>query len=191
MKNVILLLFATVLVVAGCKKDTKDPAPPEIEFGGFNYIEKDAEGNDTRVEMIIKFKDVNGDIGTMDGEKTDNCGYDYPDLFMFYEKYENGAYVPSFPEYVTPPLNDTVFDSHCNIVEIRDTFQSEVTYSVPYIEPEGNNKSVEGEISYDMDIAVVLYGLVKPQGRFRVYLKDRAGNKSNEILTEPLILKLP
>src|SRR4051812_34476536 len=116
MKKIFIFLCMTSLIFSGCKKNKFDPQPPEIEFGGFNYLEKDANGRDSKVEMIIKFKDVNGDIGRSDEEtKVSQCKYSYPDLFMFYERYENGTYVPDILHPVTP---DTVYDSNCNVIAI-------------------------------------------------------------------------
>jgi hypothetical protein len=139
------------------------------------------------VEMIIRFKDVNGDLGHTDVEKLNSCGYTYPDLYMFYEKYENGNFIPDIVNPIDP---DTVYDSNCNITAIRDTFQSELTFSMTYIQPEGKNKSIEGEISYDMDIQGSLMFFFKPRGRLRIFLVDRAGNKSNEIYSDDLLLSL-
>jgi hypothetical protein len=188
MKNAFFFLLIASLIFSGCKKVTSDPKAPEIEFGGFNYLEKDANGKDSKVELIIKVKDVNGDIGTLEDErKKPPCGYKYADLFMFYERYENGVYVP---DYLHPLKPDTLFDSNCNIVAIRDSFQNEITYALTYIQPEGNNKSIEAEISYLMELRTTLLYLIKPQGRFRIYIQDRAGNKSNEIITDPLIISI-
>lgn len=190
MKKGLILLFATAILFTGCKKDNQDPQPPVIEFGGWNYKEKDANGNDVVVELIIKFKDVNGDIGTKDDEKeyieSLNCDYQKDDLSLYYEENKNGVYVIN---YIPIPQPDTLFDINCNTVAVRyDSIAPEDFYAAPFIEPEGNNKSVEGEINCRIEI-VSLAGNARPIGRFRVFLKDRAGNKSNEIYTEDLILK--
>jgi hypothetical protein len=183
----ILLFSLAAVVFCGCKKYDEDPEAPEIEFGGFNYYPKDANGKDVRVEMIVRFKDVNGDLGHTEAEKQNSCGYSYPDFFLFYEKYENGVFVP---QMINPADPDTVYDANCNIAAIRDSFQSELTYSLTYIQPEGKNKSIEGEISYDMDLQGALMFFFQPKGRLRIYLIDRAGNKSNEIYSDDLLLSL-
>ncbi|MEP7263136.1 MAG: hypothetical protein ABI772_01490 [Bacteroidota bacterium] len=193
MKNRYTLLLAVLLLsFVGCKKNNDDPEPPTIEFVGFNYLEKDANGRDLQVEMIIHFKDKNGDIGHIDEEKTDACGRPVNDLFLYYERYENGIYIPHII-----PHKDTLLDASCNIISIKDSAQYEQNRILRYIQPEGNNKAIEGEISYLMryqDVfstlppAPVSGQLLPAQGRFRIYIKDRAGNKSNEVYSQALIV---
>lgn len=194
MKNRYSLLFSLLLLsFAGCKKDSNEPEPPIIEFVGFNYVEKDANGRDLKVELVINFKDKNGDIGHVDAEKTDACGRPVYDIFLYYEKYENSIFIPYFL-----PHKDTLLDASCNIISIADSAQFEQHRILRYIQPEGNNKAIEGEIAYLMqfdDVFATLPpapngGPIQPaQGRFRIYIKDRAGNKSNEIYSDLLTVK--
>ena len=58
MKKLLFLLIAA-FTFAGCKKDRFEPEPPIIEFGGWNYLQTDADGHDVLVELIINFKDRN------------------------------------------------------------------------------------------------------------------------------------
>jgi hypothetical protein len=185
MKKIIALFFCSALFTA-CKKDNADPEPPEISFVGFNYLEKDASGKDTKIEMIISFKDRNGDLGLRENEKKDQCGHDVQNLKAIYERNENGVFVPDYIP-LDPPLKDTIWDDNCNYT-LSDSLLISFGRSITYIEPEGNNKSIEGEISIVLDYSSDLI-LLKPSGRFKIYLVDRAGNKSNEIYTDELRLQ--
>ena len=59
--------------------------------------------------------------------------------------------------------------------------------SLDYVQPEGNNRSIEGEIAYELDYESAISNLF-PVGRCKVYLLDRARNKSNEIYTDDLVI---
>ncbi len=184
MKYTLIFLFALIILVfSGCKKSDDDPQAPEIEFGGFNYLEVDASGVVQRVDLIVKFKDINGDIGRRESELNDNCGKSINDLFIYYEIFDNGNFKPFLQA-----VNDTILDANCNIVEIKDTIQFNLNHSVQFVQPEGNNKSIEGEMKYTMNFLSELLGL-PAHGRFRIYLVDRAGNKSNEVFTDDFIIR--
>ena len=180
-----LLFFLFILTCAGCKKSNFDPEPPKIEFGGWNYLQTDSAGHDRLVEMIITFKDRNGDIGRIESEQFDKCGRAQYDLFIFYEKKENSIYTPVF--WNQP---DSALDQNCNLVPGSYSPTSQINFkrALTYVQPEGNNRSIEGEISYQMDYESALINL-NPTGHFKVYLLDRARNKSNEIYTDDLVLK--
>lgn len=184
MKKKLILLFAVILFAfSSCKKSGDDPQAPELEFGGFNYLEVNASGVVQRLDLIVKFKDINGDIGRRENELYDNCGQSIYDLYIYCEKFENGNYKP-----FKLAVRDTVYDANCNIVEINDSIQYNLNHSVKFIQPEGNNKSIEGEMKYTMNYLSELIDL-PALGRFRIYLVDRAGNKSNEIFTDDFILR--
>lgn len=178
----VLLLFFPLMLTISCKKSEEAPQAPEIEFGGFNYLEKDANGADLTIELVIKFKDKNGDLGRIEAEKKDACGKDIKDLLIFYEKLVNGIYIPDML-----PVKDTILDVNCNIIAINDSTQVSLSRALTYIQPEGLNKSIEGEIALLMRKASDF--LTFPdRGRFRIILKDRAGNLSNEIYSDELFI---
>ena len=136
------------------------------------------------MELKITFKDRNGDIGRTESEQYDNCGRLIFDLFIFYEKKENNIYTPVFLN-----LPDSTLDENCQVVSGSYTPITQINFkrALTYVQPEGNNRSIEGEISYQLDNESALTNLY-PVGRFKVYLLDRARNKSNEIYTEDLVL---
>lgn len=186
MKKILIALF--IFAIAGCKKDQIDPEPPEISFGGWNYVAIDKDGHDSIVELNINFKDRNGDIGRIESELFDKCGTPIYDLFIYYEKKINNVYTP---EFVDPAQPDSALDENCNIVPGSYVANRQINFTraLEYLQPEGNNRSIEGEIIYKLDYDNALSILNKfPAGRCKVFLLDRARNKSNEIYTEDLIV---
>ncbi len=183
MKQLLLVLF-TLISFAGCKKDRYAPEAPSIEFGEWKYLKKDAAGHDQLVELIIYFKDRNGDIGRREFEQVDNCGRPVNDLFIYYEKKVNNIYSPAYI-----PLPDSALDLNCNLIPGSYVDSSQIFFhrALEYIQPEGNNRSIEGEIAYQLDYASALSNLF-PVGRCKIYLMDRAGNKSNVIYSDDLVI---
>ncbi len=179
------LWFLIVVAICywGCKKDNAEPEAPVVEFGRFIHVSQDANGKDLLIDAVIHFSDKNGDIGRVQNEKEDPCGHNIYDLYMFYEeKKADGSYYP-----LKFKGDDTLWDASCNYTVVDDSIQLSFPRALTYIEPAGNNKSIDGEVSYRMDYDAALVAL-KPVGRFRIYMKDRAGNKSNEIYSEDLVL---
>lgn len=185
MNRLVIVAFSLSFLFS-CKKDHFDPEPPKITFDGWNYIEKDANGHDSKVELVIGFKDRNGDIGRIESEKNDKCGRPISDLFIYYEQKVNNSYTPA---YWDQP--DSALDANCNLIPGSYTPVSQINFvrALDYIQPEGNNRSIEGEITYILgydDAISVLNSFAA--GRCRVFLMDRARNKSNEVYTSDLIL---
>ena len=121
--NRLFLVVLVVIAFAGCKKDHFDQEPPEITFGGWKYLEKDANGHDLLVELVINFKDRNGDIGRIDGEKNDKCGRPIYDLFIYYEKKENNIYSPAYW-----PQPDSAVDDNCHIIPGSNVDSSQINF---------------------------------------------------------------
>ena len=99
LRTLLLLLF-TALVLNQCKKE--EPSPfPEIEFVSISATEVAQFNN--QVEVIIKYQDVNGDLGTID-----------PDDLSLKAK---DARLEEFDFYHVPPLTPDLED-----LEIEGTF---------------------------------------------------------------------
>jgi len=58
-------------------------------------------------------------------------------------------------------------------------------YTIPYVTPEGQNKSLKGEIDIDVMISPLLFPYDSVQ--FEIYIEDRDKNQSN-IITTPIIV---
>jgi len=60
-------------------------------------------------------------------------------------------------------------------------------YRIPYLTPRGNNKSLKGDVRINID-----YNILQPNDTifYKVYIKDRADRKSNEITTATIITRV-
>ena len=147
------------LLIAGCVESPGFPDEPRIEFVG---LSKDTlvQGNfqNDSLTVIFRFEDGDGDIGRSD----------------------------------TDPENNVFF-----IDERTDTLEN--TFGIPAIPPEGAGNGVEGEVKILLYSTCCLFtdGSIpcepnpnEPMDtlRYRIYMKDRAGHQSNEIVTTPIIL---
>jgi hypothetical protein len=61
------------------------------------------------------------------------------------------------------------------------------TFRIPYLEPQGNNSSIKGDLKLIMD-----YNLLQLNDtiRYEVYIMDRARHKSNTITTPEIITRV-
>ncbi len=65
------------------------------------------------------------------------------------------------------------------------------SFKVPSLTPDGNVKAISGTIAYTFST----FSCTPPQNRqfdtlhYTIYVEDRAGNKSNEVLTPEIILQ--
>ncbi|MFN2380133.1 MAG: hypothetical protein ABR519_07985 [Bacteroidales bacterium] len=151
LKYILLLIPAIIL---SCGKIKQIPPEPSIEFRQvevFDTIEPQL-GNMARASRItFYFEDGDGDIGYIRDYAGDN-----DTLNLFFEAWlkKNGLF--------TEPDNDDLIQS--------------TSFSIPDIEPEGQNKIVRGTI--DVVLFYYLFN-VDDTARYEFYLKDRAGNISN------------
>ncbi|MDF1698159.1 MAG: hypothetical protein P1U56_20090 [Saprospiraceae bacterium] len=157
----ILLGLFSVLFYYSCINAPKYSEIPEIEFISFSNLEMDQSplNSDTTI-LSIGFTDGDGDIGF---------------------------------EMETTGENIFIIDNRTE--EIFDRFR------VPSIPPEGANNGVSGEINMVLLNTCCVF---PPQDSipncespmqyptndltFTIYIVDRAGNKSNEIITPPITL---
>lgn len=156
-----LLLFALLF---SCEKPEKYPLTPEITFGSFTKV-VNAQGKDEKGILKISFTDGDGDIGLASGDTLapyNSGSIFYYNFFIDYYEKQHGVYTK---------------------VELDLTNNSRI----PIITPDGENKSVKG------DIEIVLF-INNP---FSVYdticydvsICDRALNVSNIIRTPDIIIE--
>jgi hypothetical protein len=60
-------------------------------------------------------------------------------------------------------------------------------YRIPYLTPRGNNKSLKGDVKINID-----YNILQPNDTifYKIFIKDRADRKSNEITTGTIITRV-
>lgn len=105
--------------------------------------------------LVITFKDCDGDIGLTDEQTEGDFRYN---LFVDYYELQNGVWV------------------------VNDSLPPFLYYRVPFIDPEGSSKIMEGEIE------IKLFNYYNPSSpfdtiRYEIELKDRSLNTSNRIVT--------
>lgn len=84
--------------------------------------------------------------------------------------------------------NDTtinMFVSQINIVNGEHLSPIDKSYTIPYVTPEGQNKSLKGEI--DIELFFLPFEIADT-AMFEVYIEDRSKNKSNIISTPVVVI---
>jgi hypothetical protein len=156
----VALLSFLVLTGWNCLDTPDFPDEPYIEFVS---LTKDTlqQGvfQEDSLFVTFHFEDGDGDLGRTDQEPENN-------IFFIDERtgtLDNTFAIPTIPE-----------DGAGNGVEGEVKI---LLFSTCCIYPDGSDPCVPND-QYPLDTV-----------QYRIYIKDRAGNKSNEILTSPIILR--
>jgi hypothetical protein len=156
----IALLLLVTLAGWRCLDSPDFPDEPYIEFLG---LSKDTirQGNfqEDSLFVVFRFEDGDGDLGRNDQDPENN-------IFFIDERtgtLDNTFGLPAIPE-----------EGASNGVEGEISI---LLFSTCCIFPDGSDPCTISE-QYPMDTV-----------QYRIYIKDRAGHKSNEILTSPIILR--
>ncbi len=161
-----LLLLSGLTIFQFCVNPPNYPKEPVIEFKSISktqmFQDIDALPEDSIV-LTFTYTDGDGDIGSM--------GSDSSSSLFFIDQRDNKTIVPA--------------------------------YRLPFIEPQGTGNGISGEISVRLGQTCCIY--IGPSGIpqtcedvpttttrdtvvYAVYIRDRAGNESNRILTPPITL---
>jgi hypothetical protein len=156
----VLIFFVSIAVVQSCKKPEVISDIPVISFQDLRTF-----GQDSAL-IRLQFQDGDGNFGINNSELTDTSSifHECPNNFnLFCEYYEkrNG-------EWIHIPIDP------CEQVPFY--------YSVPWIQPSGQNKTQKGEILVRLVPAYYLPGSFDTC-RFEVYIKDRKMNTSNRVVS--------
>jgi len=154
----IILLVATGFICSCTKIQTFSPEP-EITYKSFRVVDTvDSLGNITIIGYLsFRFIDGDGDIGWEDG---DNPPDNPEGRNLFFTTYE---------------MIDGEF------VKVSDSLR----YSIPYLENEGPNKVVKGEVIVKFNYYYDDYDTIM----YEFFMIDRALHQSNIESTPPLVLK--
>jgi len=157
MKHILTtILLATIIAFSSCIKKNNLPPQPKIEFLDFSVYDVDS------ATCTVSFQDGDGDIGALDGKEKN--------LFLtYYYKDEATGQFLLFDNPSTSNIDTLIFE-----------------HSIPNLTPEGQNKSLEGEIQAKFSSLFFFPGhkVIK----YEIYLIDRAGNESNKVLTNEIIV---
>ena len=84
------------------------------------------------------------------------------------------------------PLNDQ--DSTINLFLIDSRDNTTKPYQLPNLTPGGNIKAISGEVTVKVKSFACRAGFENDELRYTIYVKDRAGNQSNTIQSDPIII---
>ena len=168
-----------MVLFAACTKEAQYSTTPQITFNSFvHYV--DAAGKDTAIDFIFDLKDGDGDIGVIDGQLDNSCGADNNNLYVKYEeKRDTAFYAKKLWQQVTQ------ISTGCDTTVYFDSVQVQFNQRMQYVSPATNKKSIEAKVTYRMDYYSSLI-LFSPVGRFKFYIRDRAGHISNTVTTPEL-----
>jgi len=152
-RNIIVVLL--VLELLSCSGIETLPVIPYIEFKEFTLSEDvDDLGNKILSGLLLfTFQDGDGDVGLHEPDTImpgDTSNFNL--FFTLYEKIE-GEYIEVPEEELGAPLY----------------------YRIPFIEREGQNKTLKGDIEVEFEYLEIEYDTI----RYSFYILDRQLHKSN------------
>ena len=149
-----ILIITVLLSSLSCKKIESLPEIPSISFNSFILKDTtDVLGNEGKIgELIFDFEDGDGDIGLT---QPDSLSVDSTNFNLFFTLFGkiDGEFIEVSENDLETPLN----------------------YRIPYIEKEGQNKALIGEIQVDFIYLLFEYDTIK----YSFFIVDRALHKSN------------
>jgi len=149
-----ILIITVLLSSLSCKKIESLPEIPSISFNSFILKDTtDVLGNEGKIgELIFDFEDGDGDIGLI---QPDSLSVDSTNFNLFFTLFGkiDGEFIEVSENDLETPLN----------------------YRIPYIEKEGQNKALIGEIQVDFIYLLFEYDTIK----YSFFIVDRALHKSN------------
>jgi len=160
MKHSIVPFFLTLLFILSCTKPPHYPNEPVIKFNRLSKnTAKAGFGSQDSLLITFDFTDGDGDIGNEDNQ----INVQFKDL-----------------------RDDSEF----------------LTYSIPFIPVRGANNGISGEVSIILELGNPIccftpegigdcfppFLVEKDTMVYEIYILDRAGNRSNKILTDSIFL---
>ncbi|QNP52180.1 hypothetical protein [Hymenobacter qilianensis] len=175
------LLLLTGLAVSSCLEMPDYPETPSISFKSISSERvSDGFGLYDRVTITVSFKDGNGDLGLREEDKVEGSPWARlnPDLTLnpFYNNY-----------YITPLIRNAAGEFlPLELDNPNDNYNS--TYPPLDKDSNGRETPLRGDLSFTTDFFAG--DPLKPGEvvRFEVFIYDRALNKSNTIITDPITI---
>ncbi len=164
LRRILYIMVFAALVLAGCPTPKTLPDVPRIEFKSF-ILEKKINALNQEIltgTLTMDFEDGDGDIGFEASPDSlfapDSLKYN---LFLTLHERVDGKYREvDTSELLSPPY-----------------------YRIPPLDREGQNKTLKGEISVDIEYFTIEYDTL----RYSFYLMDRAFHRSNVDTTDEII----
>ena len=160
-----LILFVLITGWA-CEQNERYKDEPFLQWRKANFrFLGDSADNRRVVDLTVYFTDGDGNVGS-EGLSFDTCNLsNYQaflnnyDLFIYYFEQVNGEFREISPRDSCLPFHNIL----------------------PDLEPEGQNKTLEGDITTPFDYSSFPLNNGVDSIRFELELKDRAGNRSGRV----------
>lgn len=158
-RSIHILLFCSLLL-SGCFEPEEFPDKPELEFEKFQKLE-----GSSSAYITVSFTDGDGNVGL---EEEDTTGKFSPDskfhynLWLEYHERQDGEWVH---RELDPPFY----------------------YRVPPLEPDGENKALEGDIRVELKPTYFDPTSTYDTIKYSIQLVDRDLQESNVVESEPII----
>lgn len=162
----LILPLVLVVIVSSCYKEPEFGLTPAIDFDSISKdirIDQQNGGKKDSIIVSIKYQDGDGDLG--------------------YDTEEIGAEVPRTDyNYVVKTLRKVkgAFVEYKRLETLSGFF--------PRLKNDSKPGPIEGKLSYRIEFYTAFEPFKNDTIRFEIYIKDRAGNKSNTTLSDPIII---
>lgn len=152
--KILLVSFGGAIIASSCEEIQSYPETPEVDYKSFSLFRTtDALGNEILLGRLeFEFTDGDGNVGDSIPASESDVKYN---LFL------------SLYDYV-----DNDFE------KIEDI--SSLNFRIPYIERKGQNKTLKGTITVDLEYKKIEYDTIF----YTFYIKDRDQNQSNTDTTD-------
>ncbi len=156
----IFTFFSALLILSSCEDIQSYPETPQIEYKSFGIFSSvDPLGNEILIgQLEFEFTDGDGNIGLKQDSTT------------------------TIPDSLKYNLFLSLYDKQgADFEKVEDL--SSLYFRIPYIEREGQNKTLKGTITVDLEYKTLKYDTIF----YTFYITDRDYNQSNVDSTEVLI----
>lgn len=165
--KITLVIGLGIMLVSSCLRTEEYPPEPIISFDGFQLVDSvDQLGNENTFCIVtIEFTDGDGNVGLNPGDTTGRFNPDslfYHNLLVDYYEW-----------------NDSI-----NNFELIDDLDPSFSARIPFLTPSGKNKTLKGDIIYDLNVSFTNSDTV----RFDFRLVDRDFNVSNRVSSPAVFL---
>lgn len=78
-----------------------------------------------------------------------------------------------------------------NLFVIDNRINLTQSFRIPQLSPKGSNIAIQGQLDVVIPGTGITDGSTQQQATFTLFVKDRAGNESNRVTTQPITIKKP
>lgn len=157
--NISVALAFLLMIFFACEAPRSYPNTPEVGFKSLSIADYvDTLGNPIKlVKLTISVIDGDGDIGI---------------------KFDDNAIYPGFEDLDSANLFIKLFEKKEGAFQEVE-FKLPLNYATPYLEPEGQDKTLKADIEIKFEEPLIDTFLAYDTIKYSFYIYDRALNKSN------------